>query len=218
MAPSAFDELAQKIPPGAMGGKDPQMVTDYLGRSAPLSFSGQPALPSVAAPAPSTGPSGGPGAGGIGGGPSVVLKDAPGGGQIEALGDLGGGGGGAGPGEGAGGATQGEGSFDFSAGLPGMTGINLAQTFAPGLNSPIDINLSPTGTLSPTFTGGTRGANSVVNSIFGTLASMFGVPHSLSLIGMLAGPAAGAALGPAGMVIAMPALIDTALQALGVNT
>jgi hypothetical protein len=122
-------------------------------------------------------------------------------------------------GDGGGGqAGPGEGSFDFSSGLHAgaLTGVNLAQEF--GVNSPIDLHIGPTGTISPTFTGGTPGQNTMVNTVLGTLASVFGVPHALSLLGMVAGPAAGVAAGPAGMVLAMPALINTALQSLGVNT
>src|SRR5207253_10627185 len=101
---TAFDDLAQKIPSGDMSGQDsttPKVVTDYLGRQAPLAFSGQPALPSVAAPAPSAGPS----SGGAGEKAATgLLKPATGlpggaGGDVQEsfLGGIGGGGSGAGP-------------------------------------------------------------------------------------------------------------------------
>src|SRR5438445_13604022 len=81
---TAFDELAKKIPPGDMGGKDPQMVTDYLGRANPALLSGQPALPTAAAPTPSTGPSGPSGEGAVGEKPATGLLAGPGG----AVGDI----------------------------------------------------------------------------------------------------------------------------------
>src|SRR5437660_116701 len=155
---TAFDQLAEKIPKGDMGPDSPQMIRDYLGRSSPAILSGQPSLPTSAAPTPSTGPSGPSGKGVTGEKPATGLLAAPGG----AVGDI------SGTSATTGGDTSSEGtpsdsvggqggfpSFSTQAGMFGVSGnpFGITGTLgAPG-GPQFGLTLGP-GTISPSFSAG----------------------------------------------------------------
>lgn len=214
---SAFDDLATQIQARGdlpQGPNAPQVVTDFLGRSTPLSFSAQPALPTgVPAPTPSTGPSGPAGSGAVASAPQSGPLAPPGaaGGDVLAGAIANEAGGGtAGGAAGTLGASPTAG-FDISQGLHGLTGFNVAQEL--GFNSPIDIHVSPLGNLSPTFHTGSPLADTGLNQALGILGTIFGFPTSFSILSALGL----GALNPAGMVLALPGIIQAGLNAAGLG-
>ncbi len=220
---TAFDDLAQKVqgelPPGS-----PQMVTDFLGRQAPLALSGQPTLPSGAgAPTPAAGPTG-PGGAGVGTeAPKSALLAAPEGARGDVLGpvDAGGGGGAEGPGIGPTvGANVGEASTipglniaSLGLGREGPFGSVLGTTFGQTASPSAQVNLGASPLLSVTpFSVNTpegRVANSAANSLLGFVSKTLGVAIP-SLLSWFAPAVAGAA-GPAGIALGFPALVNNIL-------
>lgn len=191
---------------GLISDDSAQSVVDYLGRSAPLSFTGQPALPAGApAPSPSAAPAG---AGGVGATPASSVKSAtaPKGPDAPSFFDPGiftGGGGVGGEGSGSG-APGGQGpagsvpgiaspGFDFgpfSVGVTGQVGLSTGAGKAVdvALNTATQQALGRAGlpTSIPALIA--MVAQSPVMSGIASLFSIFGIPvTAVNLAHMFAG-------------------------------
>ncbi len=188
---SAFDDLAQNVQAQS---DTPTMVTDFLGRQAPLALSGQPVLPTgTAVPTPATGPAG-PGGIGVGAGaPKSSLLEPP----TAPTGDVLGGTQPAVGGEGSGGGTFGAAGLNSSVDVTGGTPPSFSIPGTAG-----HVALGPTGTLS-VKTGDAAvdfAVNQALSFGLGKLGGSLNIASLISLLGLPGFHAfAGAVLGPAGL-------------------
>lgn len=183
--------------------------TDYLGQKVPISFRGQPALPTAGPVTPGAAPPT-TAAGTVRAAPQPQL---PGGGGGETtFADLAGvSGGGVDPGGSESGGTPGPGVGTGIAGegLPG-----LSQTVGPEGRG-AQVSLSPLGQLSVGVNTGNKDFDAVVNTLGRQAASFYGIPTSTNLVGLLGQivgspimSTLGAALSFAGLPMTVINLVD----------
>src|SRR5882672_4100026 len=175
---------------GIISDHSAQTVVDFLGRNAPLSFTGQPALPTGApAPGVSAAPAG---ASGVGATPASSVKKAPG---LQGP-DFGSFGGGLSDFVGGGGIGGGEGS---DVGAPGGQGPGSGTLGFSAQFGPLGLNIGPTGTVGV----GGRTGNQFMDFALAQGLNFAHVPTSINIPSLIAGilgnPALASAFGLMGL-------------------